>query len=204
MTHMTTPDTTHTISTVTPASNVPGPPQGAWTYADYARLPDNSHHYEIIDGVLYMTPSPGAAHQSAISLFVFYLVQHVQFAGLGRVFTAPFDVELGPHDTTQPDIIVVLNANLGIVTDRRIVGTPDLIVEISSPGTAAYDRGEKQATYQRAGVAEYWVADPASRTIEVLFLGAGGYQSQGVRHGAQTLPSRTVPRLPVLVEQFFA
>lgn len=201
---MTIPTGTHTIQVVTPASGMPGPPQGAWTATDYARLPDDGHHYEIINGVLYMTPSPGAAHQSAISLFVFYLVQHVQFAGLGRVFTAPFDVELSPHDTTQPDIIVVLNAHLSIITDRRIMGTPDLIIEISSPATASYDRTEKQATYQRAGLPEYWIADPATHTIEVLFLEEGAYQSQGTFHGKLALSSRTVPALSVLVEQFFA
>lgn len=182
----------------------PGPPQGRWTYAAYAALSGDGQRYEVIDGVLYVAPAPIPAHQATAALVVFYLLQHVQFAGRGRVLPAPIDVELSPSVAVQPDVLVVLSANVGIIAPTRIIGAPDLVVEVSSPGTAGYDRRQKQDAYAQGGVAEYWIADPIGRTIEVLVLEAGGYHSRGVFQGATTLPSLILPQLPTLVEQFFA
>jgi Uma2 family endonuclease len=192
------------LPAVIPAVHVSGPPQGRWTYADYAALPDDGNRYEIIDGVLFMTPAPGTGHQSVSNLIATLLTIHVQFAGLGRVFAAPIDVELAPGSVVQPDVLVVLNANLGSITPSRIVGAPDLIVEIASPSTAGYDRREKQDAYAQAGVREYWIVDPSAQTVELLTLAGQVYQSQGVYRGQAHLPSRVVASIPVPVAQFFA
>lgn len=196
-----TPDV---LPTVVPATSAAGPPPGRWTYADYAALPADSQRYEIVDGVLYMTPAPSIGHQSASTLFITYLTIHVQLAGRGLVFSAPIDVELGPRDVVQPDVIVVLNERRGIVRPDRIVGAPSLVIEILSPGTAGYDRRDKQDAYARAGVPEYWLADPAAQTVEVLLLEEGRYRTAGVFRRQAQLPSVVAPDLPVRVEQFFA
>jgi Uma2 family endonuclease len=189
---------------VMPADHMPGPEQGHWTYKDYAALPNDGHRYEIVDGVLYMAPSPNRAHQNAALEIASYLRTHVKLAGLGQVYIAPFDVELGPRTVVQPDVIVVLNQNLDRITESRIIGPPDLVVEVSSPGSVGYDREKKQGAYARAGVPEYWIADPWSSTVEVLTLEAGAYRSLGVFEGKAVLPSQVVPDFLVHVEQFFA
>jgi len=191
------------LPAVKPVEHVSDPPQGRWTYADYVALPDDGNRYEVVDGVLYMAPAPTIAHQSASNLFATYLTIHVQFAGQGRVFAAPCDVELAAGVVTQPDIAVVLNDNMDIITPMHLIGAPNLIVEIASPSTAGYDRREKQDAYARAGVAEYWIADPATRTVELLVLEQSSYRSLGVFQGQAMLPSRTIPGLPIRVEQFF-
>lgn len=196
--------TSDTLPVVIPADHVTGTSQGSWTYLDYARLSGDGQRYEIVDGVLYMPPAPNISHQDASGWFFFYLTTHVRLAGLGRVFHAPCDVELAPNAVVQPDVIVVLNTNLGIITPSHIVGVPDLLVEITSPGTVGYDRRTKQDAYARAGVPEYWIADPAAQTVEVLQLEHDSYRSMGVFQGQATLPSRIVPGLPVRVAQFFA
>jgi Uma2 family endonuclease len=201
---MSTPTLPDTLPLVVPADDTPGPPQGQWTYADYAALPDDGQRYELVAGVLYMVPAPTIAHQTASNWFAFYLTQYVQVAGLGRIFAAPVDVELAPGTVVQPDVLVVLNASLGIITPRRIVGAPDLVVEIVSPGTAGHDRRTKQDAYARAGVAEYWLADPAAQTVELLRLDGSAYRTINVYRGRATLPSQVAPALPVPVEQFFA
>ena len=190
------------LPVVTAAAPLVGPPQGRWTYADYAALPDDGNRYEIIAGVLYTTPAPGAGHQSVSARLVTFLVTHVEFAGLGRVFAAPVDVELAPDTVVQPDIVVILSANLDRITPSRIIGAPDLVVEILSPGTAGYDRREKQDAYARAGVGEYWIVDPGAQTVELLTLEQGGYRSHGVFRGQARLPSSVVT-LPVPIERFF-
>ena len=199
---MTTSVPLDVLPVVTVAAPLVGPPQGRWTYADYAALPDDGNRYEIIAGVLYMTPAPGTGHQSISARVVTFLVTHVEFAGLGRVFAAPVDVELAPDTVVQPDIVVVLSANLHRITPSRIIGAPDLVVEILSPGTAGYDRREKQDAYARAGVGEYWIVDPGAQTVELLTLDQGGYRSHGVFRGQARLPSSAVT-MPVPIERFF-
>lgn len=189
---------------VTPADHIPGPQQGRWTYNDYAALPDDGHRYEIVDGVLYMSPAPSRDHQNTVGEFFSYLRTHVKLTGIGQVYIAPFDVQLGFHTIVQPDVMVVLNSHLDRVTESRIIGAPDLVVEVSSPGTVGHDRTRKYEVYAQAGVLEYWIADPWSRTIEVLSLEAGSYRSLGVFEGKAVLPTQIVPDFLVHVEQFFA
>lgn len=195
------------LPVVAPADAVPGPAQGCWTYVDYAAIaadPSRPERYEVVDGVLYAVPSPSALHQICVGWFLHFLTTHVKLPGLGHVFVAPFDAEFGPKDVLQPDVVVVLNARASIITDSRIVGVPDLVIEVVSPGTASYDRREKWDTYARAGVPEYWLADPGTRTVEVLRWHRGDFRSLGVFQNGATLPSSVLPNLPVTVEQFFA
>jgi Uma2 family endonuclease len=78
---------------------------------------------------------------------------------LGKVRVAPFDVELSPKDVFQPDVFVVLNAHLDGILEKKVVGAPDLVVEVASPSTALYDRVTKYEKYANAGVQEFWVAN---------------------------------------------
>jgi len=188
---------------ITPADWVPGPTQGDWAYNEYIALPDDWKRYEIANGVLVMIPSSTGSHQDTIGEVFFHIRSHLKLTGLGLVRLAPFDVELTPKDVFQPDVFVVLNAHLGRVLRKKVVGAPDLVVEVSSPGTAAFDRLTKYDTYARAGVPEYWIINTDRRTVEVLALENGKYHSLGIFRGRQMIPSRILPELAVQVEQFF-
>jgi Uma2 family endonuclease len=191
------------ISMVVAADDVPGPGQGRWTCKDYAALPDDGKRYEIVEGVLFMAPSPGRWHQESVGEVFTHLRNYVKLAGIGTVYMAPFEVELAFDTVVQPDVLVVLNDHRDIITDSRIIGAPDLVVEVASPGTAGYDRRKKQNAYAHAGVPEYWIIDPISRAVEVLALEFGEYHPIGVFQGKATLPSRVLPGFPARVEQFF-
>ena len=149
--------TTDELSVVIPADWVPGPSQGSWTYDDYAALPDDGNHYEIVNGVLIMAPTPTPEHQDIVGEIFSALRTHIKLAGLGRVFMAPIDVDLGPKNVYQPDLVVILNAHLERVTEKKIIGAPDLVIEVTSPSTAAYDRLTKYEKYAQAGITEYWI-----------------------------------------------
>ena len=185
-----------------PADWVPGPKQGNWTYQHYAALNDGQR-YEIVNGVLLMSPSPTDWHQRVAGRIFYYLVTYVDLPGHGHVYQAPLDVRLSSKDVFQPDVFVVLNAGLEKVTEKGVIGAPDLVVEVASPSTAAFDRLTKYDAYARAGVPEYWIVKTDTCTVEVLVLEAGIYHSLGVFRGQQILPSQVVPGLPVHVEQFF-
>lgn len=116
---------------------------------------------------------------------------------------APFDVVLSSKDMFQPDVFVVLNANLHKLAKKKMIGAPDLVIAVAADSTAVFDRLNKYDVYARTGVPEYWIANPEARTIEVLVLEDGEYQSPGIFRGKAKLPSRVVPGLDVPVEQFF-
>ena len=196
--------TYESVPMVTLADGVVGPKQGEWTYNEYAALTDDGQWYEIVNGVLVIAPSPDIPHQSSVARFIYFLMAHVELVGLGKVVPAPSDVVLSPNNVYQLDVFVVLNAHLDRVQEKRVVGAPDLIIELASPSTALYDRLTKYDVYARFGVPEYWIAKTATRTIEVLVLTEGTYRSLGVFHGQDKLPSRIVPELPVAVDSFFA
>jgi Uma2 family endonuclease len=191
---------------LTPADWVPGPGQGNWTYDYYATLPEDGHRYEIVDGVLLdMTPAPGIPHQNAVLQLSHYLIIYVKNVGIGKVFLAPIDMELTPKKVFQPDVAVVLNARLDIITTSHISGAPDLIIEVASPRATKYDQTTKRKAYALAGVTEYWLVDPIAETVEVLSLQDAAYSSLGIFQGENTLISQIVPAIAeVPVKQFFA
>ena len=188
---------------VTVVNTTSEPEQGHWTYRDYATLLDDKHKYEIIDGVLYMAPSPDEWHQTTVGRLFRFLAAHVEDKEIGRVYMAPFDVELAPDAVVQPDVLVILNEHRERITMSRIVGAPDLVIEVSSPGTVSYDRREKQDAYARAGVPEYWIVDPATHTIDVLVLEDTAFRLLGVFEGPAKLPSQVLPELQESVARFF-
>jgi Uma2 family endonuclease len=150
-----------------------------------------------------MAPARSPEHQAIAVRIAYYVFPHVDLAGIGRLLTAPLDVQLGPKDVFQPEVVVILNAHLDRVAAKKIIGAPDLVVEVASPSTAAFDRVVKYEKYAHAGIAEYWIVKPTTHTVEVLVVEGREYRSLGIFNGQATLPSRIVPELPVRVEQFF-
>ena len=191
------------LQVITPADWVPGPKQGDWTYNEYVTLPDNGKRYEIANGVLLSTPPSTGSHQDTIGEVFFHLRSHVKLAGLGLVIQAPFIVQLSSKDVFLPDIFVVMNAHQDRIQEKNVVGAPDLVVEVSTAGTAAFDRLTRYDTYEYSGVLEYWILNLERLTVEVFVLDGDEYHSQGVFHGEQKVPSQLISWLSVRVDQFF-
>jgi len=155
------------------------PAQGRWTWEDYLRLPDDGNRYEILEGVLYVSPAPIYDHQFLVFALAGELRSFVATHGLGVILGAPFDVRLpGIANPVQPDILFLRSGNEPRSGDKYFEGVPDLVVEVLSPGTDRLDRRVKLAAYQKAGVPEYWLADPKTRSVTVYTLDAerGEYQ----------------------------
>ncbi|MGH2510840.1 MAG: Uma2 family endonuclease [Ktedonobacteraceae bacterium] len=191
------------LTVLTPADWVPGPPQGSWTYEAYAELPDDGCRYEIVQGVLLMTPAPETAHQGIVGEIYRYLCSQIFDTQRGLVLTAPVDVVFAEDTQTQPDVLVLLKEHLEHLQKQRIMGAPDLVVEVISPSSATYDRLVKHTIYEQAGVPEYWLVKPYAQSIEVFVLETGKYRSLGIFKGEQCLLSHLVPDITVPVGQFF-
>jgi Uma2 family endonuclease len=197
--------TPHTLVLPTDAPTVPGPPQGHWTLADWERLPSDGNRYEIIGGVLYMTTAPSSFHQWIINRLVRYIGIPLEDRGLGYSFFAPIGVLMPGCDPVQPDFVVVLAANASIIRERRIRGVPDLIVEVLSPGSRAYDEATKHAAYAAAGLPEYALVDPAARSVRLWRLHAdGSYGPPQLAHEGDTFSVACLPGLRVPVAELFA
>jgi Uma2 family endonuclease len=186
-----------------PANWVPGPKQGEWTYDAYAKIPGDGQRYEVIEGVLYLMSAPSIKHQKVLNRINQHLYRFVEGTERGDVLIAPCDVELDPNNVFQPDVLVILNEHLGRETETRIVGAPDLVVEVLSPSTKSQDRGPKQAVYARAGVSEYWIVDPKQETIEVLSLAGQRYHDLGTFSGPALIQSLVLPDFSLKAEQCF-
>ena len=150
-------------------------PPRRWTYEEYYKL-DDDQRYEIIGGNLIMAPAPDTWHQDWSRKLFRVVDRFVVKSGLGELFYAPIDIVLDAENTVQPDLVFISSANLGIIQQRAIFGTPDLLVELVSPSSVRRDRYDKKELYARFGVKEYWIGDPANKTLEVLTLKEGRYE----------------------------
>ena len=178
------------------------PPVIKHTYADYCLTPDDER-YELLDGELIMVPAPGTGHQIVAMELGTLLHVFVKARGLGRVFSAPYDVVLSETNVVQPDLLFIANERTHIITPDNVQGPPDLVVEILSPSTANRDRTRKRALYAQYGVPEYWLVDPDARTVTVLRLGAAGF-TLVARYGAgDTLISPTLPGFTANLDNLF-
>ena len=160
----------------------PLPQERCYTYADLLAWDDNTR-YELYDGQPVALASPSNAHQ-LISGEIFRQLANYLLGKRCKVFSAPFDVRLfEENDDTPDDVSMVVQPDLSIVCDSSKTdghgckGAPDMVIEVTSPSTARYDKLLKFNLYQRAGVREYWLVDPDTRTVSVYTLEDGAYHA---------------------------
>lgn len=143
-------------------------------YDDYLRLPDDGKRHEILDGELYVAPTPSPLHQRVSKRLQRKLEDYFEAGGLGEVFNAPIDMILGRHDVAQPDILVVTDPSQ--ISGRGIEGAPLLAVEVLSPSTRRHDREVKIRRYAALAIPHYWIVDPEGKWIACYRLAADAYQ----------------------------
>lgn len=145
-----------------------------YTYQDYLGIPeDTSRRYEIVDGELFVTPSPRFRHQEVVTSLARTLGGLSDEHGLGKVVVGPITVRLHDELVLEPDVVFVSAERLHMVDPEGIIdGAPDLVIEVLSPSNHAYDRNLKRKHYLDNGVAEVWIVDADERTVEAWRPGA--------------------------------
>ncbi|HWN42400.1 MAG TPA: Uma2 family endonuclease [Thermoanaerobaculia bacterium] len=138
------------------------------SYEDYLLFPEDGKRHEILDGEHYVTAAPYPKHQRVLGELHFWLRFFLQDHRLGQVYLAPTDILLSEHDIVQPDLLFICNERLTILKEKNVQGAPDLVVEVLSDSTRRMDEGIKLARYERCGVREYWVVDPARNEARVF------------------------------------
>ncbi|MBI3792435.1 MAG: Uma2 family endonuclease [Gemmatimonadetes bacterium] len=148
-----------------------------WTPEMVFALPDDGQRYEIVDGELLVTPSPGLEHQTAVGRLFYALYGYAEAEGRHAtddnrilVLTSPSDIR-APKTMLQPDVFAVRRADARAgfpIPLERIL----LAVEVLSPSNRQHDLVTKRDAYRRAGIPVYWIVDPADQCVHVWHVGA--------------------------------
>ena len=168
-----------------------------YTLEEFWKLPESKEgsKYELIAGVLYMTPPPNFDHDSSSATLTRLLILHLAVIGdEGVVYTPRAALWTGTHTYVEPDLFYVSAATLRQI-DPNHRDKADLVVEVISSGTAIYDRNTKADTYAALGVKELWLVDPRTKTVEIRNLkgrsktyGAGVFFKEGEKINSKVLP----------------
>ncbi len=182
-----------------------------YTYADYLTW-RFEERVELIKGWLYkMSPAPRRYHQE-ISWHLERCFDNFLSKNSCKLYHAPFDVRLkrykGQEDeidtVVQPDICIV--CDLEKLDDAGCLGAPDLIVEILSDSTAKKDYNEKFNLYEENKVKEYWIVNPATKTIEIFSLIDENYESLGLfseSEGQKEVVGKLFPEMNISLKTIF-
>ncbi len=173
-----------------------------WTYEEYYKLNDDKR-YEVIEGELIELFTPAVIHQRIVKRLFIELTEFVEKRNLGEVFISPIDVVLSDENAFQPDIVFVSKENAGIVKEKAIFGSPDLVVEVISPSTLKRDTEDKKRLYAKFGVKELWLIFPGEKAVEVFSLKDGDYEVCSFGYDSGKVKSCILEGFELNLEQLF-
>ena len=183
--------------------------QEYWKFLESLPAAQQLGKWELLGGRITVSP-PARWRRGAVAATVTRVLgQHVRENALGLVFESSAGFDLPTGDTVQPDSAFVTAerlraAPLPEATDEGFPPVvPSLVVEVPSPSTRRRDRTEKARIYARSAIDEYWLIDPARRTVTVRTLVDGAY-SAGPSIVRGDIRSRVLPGLRVTVRDVFA
>ncbi len=156
-----------------------------WTVDDLELLPDDGLQYELLDGVLLVSPAPVPIHQRAI-VKLLVLLQAACPDDL-EVLVSPLDWQPDRRTSLQPDVLVLRPENIGA---KNVTGAMPLAVEVLSPSTRRKDLVFKRSKYEDEAVGAYWIVDPYEPSVQAYELRDGRYVDAGTAKGADTLALR--------------
>jgi Uma2 family endonuclease len=163
-----------------PYEDVPVRDDG-FTVDDLDAMPDDGRRYELVDGLLLVSPAPRWRHQHAEVQLILVLGPACPD---GFTLLTPIDVRGGPRTSMQPDLCVVRDSDL---VSEQFQSAPVLAVEIGSPSTTRIDRVLKRDVYADLGIAYYWIIDLAKPSVTVLRLAGDRYVEQATARGDEML-----------------
>lgn len=143
------------------------------TSDEFLHIPDDGYNYELVDGIVSITPSPEPAHQSVTGEIYCQLANYLHAKPVGKVWPE-LDVCLGKSAgggdlVYRPEVVFVRQERLSGI-GRKLSIVPDMVAEVVSHGSRRLDTQTKRQDYERFGVAEYWIMDPQRKSMAFLRL----------------------------------
>lgn len=188
----------------------PNATYGYYSYADYLTWPMDLVA-ELIQGRLFKkaAAAPNRIHQRVSLKLSVKLYQFLE-GKTCQVYEAPFDVRFPKDskedhrifDVVQPDICVVCDPS--ILDQRGCIGSPDLIVEILSPGNSKLELKQKFDLYESREVKEYWIIQPEHQTMTIYTWENGTYLPSRLFTTGDVIESQVVEGFKLDLEEFFS
>lgn len=176
-------------------------------YSDIVSIPEwpKGPLVELMDGDLFMVPSPDIKHQRISMRIESYLKDFLNQYPVAEMFHAPVDVILSDEDVVIPDIFIILSANSDIIGEKNVQGTPDLMIEIISTD-AKKDLTLKKQIYEHYKVKEYWIVDPKKETVTIYLMNSqsGHFDPLITYSGNDIISSSLLPEFKITAGEFFA
>ena len=179
-----------------PAMDIP------FSYDDYVQLRESPYREEVLRGDLVVRVPPTAEHERIVRQLHRIIGEHVTERALGVLCSESTVVPLTAHDVVVPDIVFVSEFRRTCMTERGVLGPPDLIVEVLGVYEPGRDTVTKLAIYSEHGVEHYWIVDPEQRRIWLFRLDAPGeYTCVGEHADDETFAAEPFPELDIPLEQ---
>lgn len=180
-----------------------------YTYADYLKWTFDER-LELIKGKIFkMSPVPGSVHQ-IISAAVSNELYNYLKGKPCRVFSAPFDVRLIRRSMDDKDVTTVVQPDICVICDPKkvdakgCIGSPDIVVEILSPGNNKKELRNKFEAYEEAGVLEYWIINPTEKNLLQYILIAGRFQAARPFTIDDELTTSILPGFTLTIDELFS
>ncbi|RMF32783.1 MAG: Uma2 family endonuclease, partial [Chloroflexi bacterium] len=149
---------------------IEGLPPRRMSYEEFLEWTDEDTLAEWVDGKVVMYSPASRRHQLINGFLATVMGTFVEQRNLGIVLSAPFQMKL-ERSGREPDLLFIAREHLGRLRETYLDGPADLAVEIVSPESVGWDRGEKFYEYEAGGVREYWLIDPQRERAEFYRLG---------------------------------
>jgi Uma2 family endonuclease len=181
-----------------------------YSYADYLTW-KLQERLELFKGKIFkMSPAPSTFHQKVSRDLTLVLGNKFKNHSC-NLFIAPFDVRLldkkkstsdaAIYTVVQPDLCVICDENK--IDARGAIGSPELMIEILSPGNSKKEMKYKFDLYEEAGVLEYWIVNPENKTILIYVLKEGTFVGQHPLIEEDKIQSPLFPQLDFILEEIF-
>jgi Uma2 family endonuclease len=174
------------------------PAQGAWTEEAYLSFTESMNQFcELVDGRVEVPDTPSKTHQQIVHALLALFLAYLRPQRRGEAIAAPYRVRLRSGGFREPDITVYRTDHPDHLNrfGERFGDVPDLVVEVVSddPASRIRDYEDKRREYAAAGIAEYWIIDPATNRVLVLTLDSGDYVTAADQHLNEAVTSRLFP-----------
>lgn len=180
-----------------------------YTYADYLKWTFNER-VELIKGKIFkMSPAPGSMHQR-LSLRLTLKIGNYLDGKPCEIFTAPFDVRLARRSNDDKDVITVVQPDICVICDPRKIdsngcnGSPDIVIEILSPGNGKKEQQNKYEVYEEACVSEFWILYPSEKTLLKYILTDGKFLASRPLTIGDKLATNLLPGFTLNLDELFA
>jgi len=173
-----------------------------YTDKDYLMLEEGAP-FQLINYDLVMSPSPNPFHQAISARLIHIMLTLLDSSSSDYYLGHDVDVKFDDGNVFRPDIVFISEARKKEILTDRIIGAPDMLIEILSPSNAYYDLRQKMDVYQKYGVKEYIIVDPIAEIAELYLLENNVYALHQKAQKSEDLNSAVLPGLTFPLSKIF-